>query len=293
MVKKRNQIKMSKGDRAFTIVTYGIVIVIALLTLYPLWYVVAASFSNSGMLRAHSGLLLFPLGANLQAYDSILAYPKVWIGFRNTLFVLVTGLLLSLTLTTLGAYFMTRKNVLFGKLFTFLVIFAMYFNGGMVPIYLNIKSLGLYDSLWSVVLISGLSIYNMIIMRTNFETIPDSLEESALIDGANDFTILTKIILPLSSNVIAVMVLYYGIAYWNSWFYPSVFLQTASKVPLQLVLRDILIQSQTLSLTEGTEDLEMTVKYAVIVVATVPLLCAYPFLQKYFVKGVMIGSVKG
>lgn len=293
MVRNKNKIKLSKGDKIFSVVVYAIVIAVTLITLYPMLYVVMASFSSSNRLMAHSGLLWLPLDANLKAYKAIIEFPKVWMGLKNTAFILVMGLVVSLLLTTLGAYFMSRKNVLFGKFFTFLVMFSMYFSGGMVPIYLNIKDLGLYDSLWSVVLVSGLSVYNMIIMRTNFQSIPDSLEESALIDGANDFTILTRIILPLSSSVIAVMVLYYGVAFWNSWFYPSIFLQDATKVPLQLVLRDLLIQNQTLQLTDSVDSIEMTIKYSIIVVATLPLLLAYPFLQKYFVKGVMVGSVKG
>jgi len=293
MVKNKNRIKPSKGDLVFSIVTYVLIIIATLVTLYPLLYVVMASFSSSNLLRGHSGPLWWPLGGTLEAYRAIIEYPKIWMGFKNTVFVVAAGLCVSLFLTTLGAYIMSRKNFWFGKVFTFLVLFTMYFGGGMIPTYLNIKSLGLYDSLWSVILIGGLSAYNMIIMRTNFQSIPTSLEESAYLDGANDITILVKIILPLSSNVIAVMVLYYGVTYWNSWFYPAIFLQDAAKVPLQLVLRDLLIENQTHALMDDREQIDMTIKYSTIVVATLPLLCVYPFLQKYFVKGVMIGSVKG
>lgn len=293
MVKSKNKIKSSKGDKLFTIVTYSIILAITLITFYPLLYVVMASFSNSNLLRGHSGLLWWPLGGTLEAYKSILEYPKIWMGLKNTVLILGAGLCVSLFLTTLGAYLMSRKNFWFGKVFTFLVLFTMYFGGGLVPTFLNIKSLGLYDSLWSVVFIHGLSAYNMIIMRTNFQSIPDALSESAYLDGANDLTILFKIILPLSSNVIAVMVLYYGVTYWNSWFYPAIFLQDATKVPLQLVLRDLLIQSQTLQLMDDKNTIDITIKYSTIVVATLPLICVYPFLQKYFVKGVMIGAVKG
>lgn len=293
MVKRKNKIKISTSDRVFSTTIYLIVVAIVVITLYPLIYVVMASFSNSNLLRGHSGLLWWPLGGNLDAYKAILDYPKIWMGFKNTLFIVIAGLGVSLTLTTLGAYIMSRKNFWFAKVFAFLVLFTMYFGGGLVPTYLNIKSLGLYDSLWSIVLIHGLSAYNMIIMRTNFQSIPDSLEEAAYLDGANDLTIFFKIYLPLSSSGIAVMVLYYGVTYWNSWFYPSIFLQDATKVPLQLVLRDLLIQNQTLQLTDKQTNIDMTIKYSTIVVATLPLLFAYPFLQKYFVKGVMIGSVKG
>ncbi len=293
MVKNKNRIKPSNGDRLFSVITYVLILLSTLITLYPLFYVVMASFSDSDLLRAHSGLIWRPLGGTLEAYRAIIEYPKLWMGFKNTVFVVGCGLCVSLFLTTLGAYVMSRKNYWFAKVFTFLVLFTMYFGGGMIPTYLNIKSLGLYDSLWSVVLIGGFSAYNTIIMRTNFQGIPDSLEESAYLDGANDLTILWKIILPLSSNVIAVMVLYYGVTYWNSWFYPAIFLQDATKVPLQLVLRDLLIQNQTNAMMDDREQIDITIKYSTIVAATLPLLCVYPFLQKYFVKGVMIGSVKG
>ncbi len=293
MVRNKNKIRSSAGDKAFSAFVYIVLIITGLVTLYPLLYVVMASFSNSNLLMAHHGLLWFPLDANVAAYKSILTFPRIWMGFKNTFIIVIVGLGCSLFLTILGAYFSSRKNVLFGKLFTFFVLFTMYFHGGLVPAYLNIKDLGLYDSLWSVILTGSFSVYNMIIMRTNFQAIPDSLEESAHLDGANDFTILCKIILPLSGSVIAVMVLYYGITFWNSWFYPAIYLQSPTKVPLQIVLRDLLIKSQTLELTEKEDSIEMTIKYATIVVATLPLLCVYPFLQKYFVKGVMIGSVKG
>ncbi len=293
MVKRNNKIKISGTDRMFSLFVYTIVICITLVTVYPLIYVVMASLSNSNLLRGHSGLLWLPLDTNFDAYKAILEYPKIWMGFKNTLFIVSAGLCVSLFLTTLGAYIMSRKNFWFAKVFTFLVLFTMYFGGGLVPTYLNIKSLGLYDSLWSIVLIHALSAYNMIIMRTNFQSIPDSLEEAAYLDGANDITIFCKIYLPLSKSGLAVMVLYYGVTYWNSWFYPSIFLQDATKVPLQLVLRDLLIQNQTLQLLDSQNKIDMTIKYSTIVVATLPLLCAYPFLQKYFMKGVMIGSVKG
>lgn len=288
------KIKTSLGDRCVDVFLYLFLTCFALITLYPLWYVVMASFSSSAKLMAHSGLLLLPLEPNLESYKTIIGYSAIWTGYKNTLFLVFVGLAVNLVLTTLGAYFTSRRDVMFGRAITLMILFTMYFGGGLVPSYLNIKSLGLYDSLWSVILSSGISTYNMIIMRTNFASIPRSLEEAAEIDGANDFVILLRILLPVSSSIIAVMVLYYGVANWNAWFNAMIYLSDANKIPLQLVLRNILIQNDLNEFQgEDTTTVSETIKYAIIVVSTLPILLFYPFLQKYFVKGVMIGSVKG
>ena len=288
------KIKTSLGDRCVDVFLYLFLTCFALITLYPLWYVVMASFSSSAKLMAHSGLLLLPLEPNLESYRTIIGYSAIWTGYKNTLFLVFVGLAVNLVLTTLGAYFTSRRDVMFGRAITLMILFTMYFGGGLVPSYLNIKSLGLYDSLWSVILSSGISTYNMIIMRTNFASIPRSLEEAAEIDGANDFVILLRILLPVSSSIIAVMVLYYGVANWNAWFNAMIYLSDANKIPLQLVLRNILIQNDLNEFQgEDTTTVSETIKYAIIVVSTLPILLFYPFLQKYFVKGVMIGSVKG
>ena len=288
------KIKTSLGDRCVDVFLYLFLTCFALITLYPLWYVVMASFSSSAKLMAHSGLLLLPLEPNLESYRTIIGYSAIWTGYKNTLFLVFVGLAVNLVLTTLGAYFTSRRDVMFGRAITLMILFTMYFGGGLVPSYLNIKSLGLYDSLWSVILSSGISTYNMIIMRTNFASIPRSLEEAAEIDGANDFVILLRILLPVSSSIIAVMVLYYGVANWNAWFNAMIYLSDSNKIPLQLVLRNILIQNDLNEFQgEDTTTVAETIKYAIIVVSTLPILLFYPFLQKYFVKGVMIGSVKG
>ena len=288
------KIKTSLGDRCVDVFLYLFLTCFALITLYPLWYVVMASFSSSAKLMSHSGLLLLPLEPNLESYKTIIGYSAIWTGYKNTLFLVFVGLAVNLVLTTLGAYFISRRDVMFGRAITLMILFTMYFGGGLVPAYLNIKSLGLYDSLWSVILSSGISTYNMIIMRTNFASIPRSLEEAAEIDGANDFVILLRILLPVSSSIIAVMVLYYGVANWNAWFNAMIYLSDANKIPLQLVLRNILIQNDLNEFQgDDTTTVAETIKYAIIVVSTLPILLFYPFLQKYFVKGVMIGSVKG
>ena len=288
------KIKTSLGDRCVDVFLYLFLTCFALITLYPLWYVVMASFSSSAKLMSHSGLLLLPLEPNLESYKTIIGYSAIWTGYKNTLFLVFVGLAVNLVLTTLGAYFISRRDVMFGRAITLMILFTMYFGGGLVPAYLNIKSLGLYDSLWSVILSSGISTYNMIIMRSNFASIPRSLEEAAEIDGANDFVILLRILLPVSSSIIAVMVLYYGVANRNAWFNAMIYLSDANKIPLQLVLRNILIQNDLNEFQgDDTTTVAETIKYAIIVVSTLPILLFYPFLQKYFVKGVMIGSVKG
>jgi len=289
------KIKHSLGDNLFEGFLYIFLIFFALITLYPLWYVIMASFSASGKLMAHSGMLFLPLDANLQSYKAIMSYSAIWTGYKNTIILVLGGLAVQLVLTTLGAYFISRRDVMLGKPITMMILFTMYFSGGLVPSFLNVRSLGLYDSLWAVILCGGISTYNMIIMRTNFAAIPRSLEESAEIDGANDITILIKILLPLSTSIIAVMVLYYGVANWNGWFNAMIYLNDESKKPLQLVLREIIIQNENdnLRTEDSVNAVSETIKYAIIVVSSAPILLLYPFLQKYFVKGVMIGSVKG
>jgi len=285
-------------DRIFDVVVHAIILVLVAVTLYPLLYVLFASFSDSGGFLAHRGFLWRPIGFDLGAYDSVLRNPGILIGYRNTLFIVVAGVALNLVMTALGAYVLSRKNVLWNNAFMFLIVFTMFFQGGLVPMYLVVKGVGLLDSLWSTIVPFAVSTFNLIIMRTAFQSIPDSLEESAKIDGANHPTILLRIVLPLSLPVIAVMILYYAVDKWNGWFYASVFIRDRDLFPLQLVLREILIANATDSMSTGASagdryQLGETIKYATIVVATAPILCVYPFVQRFFVKGVMVGSLKG
>ncbi|HBU82384.1 MULTISPECIES: carbohydrate ABC transporter permease [Paenibacillus] len=285
-------------DRIFTILNYTFLILLVIVTLYPLLYVLFASLSDSAQLLANKGLLWKPVGFSLEAYKSVLANPGIATGFRNTLFILVFGVIVNLFMTALGAYVLSRKNVMWNKVFMFFIVFTMFFGGGLIPLYLVVKGVGLLDTLWSTILPFAISTFNLIIMRTSFMGIPDSLEESAKIDGANHFTILFRIIIPLSMPVIAVMILYYAVDKWNGWFYASVFIKSRELFPLQLVLREILIANSTESMSAGASagdrfQIGETIKYATIMVATIPILCIYPFLQRFFVKGVMVGSLKG
>ena len=228
--------------------------------------------------------------------------PSVATGYRNTLFIVAVGTLVSLALTAMGAYFLSRKNVLLQRGITILIMFTMFFSGGLIPFYIAVRDIHLTGSLWSLILPTAINTYNMIILRTAFAAIPDSLEESARIDGAGHMVILFRIILPLAKATLAVVALYYAVGIWNSWFNASLFLQgQADKWPLQLVLRQILIQSQAMASMMGNMDggyaeankLTELIKFASIVVGSVPMLIAYPFVQKYFEKGFMAGAVKG
>lgn len=284
-------------DKLFDVVIYGILIGLVMVTLYPLLYVIFASVSEAGALIAFKGILWKPLGFSLEAYRSVMNNPGILAGYRNTLFIVVFGVILNLLMTALGAYVLSRKNVMWNKAFMFMIVFTMFFHGGLIPLYLIVKNVGLLDSLWATIIPFSMSTFNLIIMRTAFMGIPDGLEESAKIDGANHFTILFRIILPLSMPVIAVMVLYYAVDKWNGWFYASVFIKSRELFPLQLVLREILISNSTDSMSTGASAADRhqigeTIKYATIVVATLPILCIYPFVQRYFVKGVMVGSLK-
>ncbi|WP_042159475.1 carbohydrate ABC transporter permease [Paenibacillus gorillae] len=286
------------GDKVFDTAIYAVLIFLVVVTLYPLLYVLFASFSDAGQLVGHKGVLWKPLGFDLGAYKSVLENPGIAIGYRNTLFIVVFGLAVNLFMTSLGAYVLSRKNVLWNNAFMIFIVFTMFFSGGLIPLYLVVKGVGLLDSLWSTILPFSISTFNLIIMRTAFMGVPDSLEESAKIDGANHFTILFRIIIPLSMPVIAVMILYYAVDKWNGWFYASVFIRSRELFPLQLVLREILIANSTDSMSAGASagdrhQIGETIKYATIMVATVPILCVYPFVQRFFVKGVMVGSLKG
>ena len=290
-------VKHTRAENVFCVFNYIFLSFITFLTLYPMLHVVFASFSDNLLLMRHSGILLWPRGFSTTAYVKVLNNPNIIMGYRNTLFILFFGVLMSLIMTSLGAYFLSRKNVYFKKPVMLLITFTMFFGGGLIPVYLNLRDLGFLNSLWGLIIPFCLSTYNMIIMRTSFLSIPDSLTEAAYIDGAGHVQILFRVILPLSKAVLAVMVLYYGIGIWNSWFWATAILRNRELYPLQVILREILIQNSAMASSaafDGVDASEVseTIKYATIIVATVPVLCVYPFLQKYFAKGVLLGSLK-
>ncbi len=286
------------GDRIFDTFNGVFLILLCLVTLYPMYYVICASFSNNIALLTTPGFLPYPRGFNTGAYRLAFTHPLLLSGYRNTLTVLVASLPINILLTLFCGYFMASRSILLKKPIVALVMFTMFFSGGMVPNYLNIRSLGLANTLWALILPSAMSVYNSIICKTAIEAIPDSLNESAHIDGANDIVIVFRIVLPLIMPTIAVLLLYYGVAHWNSWFSASLYIQDNAKMPVQNILRAVLIANSDILNAAATENDQVdqfaeTIKYAAIVITTVPVLCIYPFLQRYFVKGVMIGAVKG
>lgn len=291
-------IKTSLGERIFDICNTIIMVLLIILTLYPMLYILFSSLSEGNQLISFNGILLWPQGFSLEGYKAVLSNPTILSGFKNTLFILVVGLGINMTLTSLGAYFLSREGVMLQKPIMFFIVFTMFFQGGLLPFYLIVKSYGLLDSLWALILPTAVSTFNLIIMRTYFMAIPKELEESAFLDGAGHFTILFRIFIPLSMPVVAVLILYYGVGHWNSWFNAMIFLRDQELYPIQLVVRNIILENDNASMLGTTtliqsRDVAETLKYAAIIVTTAPILLLYPFLQKYFVKGVMVGALKG
>lgn len=294
---KELKVKRSKGEQIFMVCNYAFMVAVIILCIYPVWYVAMASVSDSNLLTQHTGPLFLPEGFNLNAYTKVFKNPMILKGYMNTLFLLLVGVPINIVMTALGAYFLSRKRVLFQKPIMIAIMFTMFFSGGMIPFYLNLKDLHLTNTLWGLIIPFMINTYNMVIMKTSFQAIPDSLIEAAQIDGASHWKILFSIVLPLSKAIIAVMILYYGVSTWNSWFWASAILRERQLYPLQVILREILLSNDVSSMSSGAaatdaESIAMSIKYATIMVATIPILCVYPFLQKYFTKGTMTGAVK-
>ena len=288
--------KITNGQRVFNVINSIFMLFLVTVTLYPFLYVTFASLSEPAEFMAHSGLLLAPLGFNLNSYKIALQGNMIATGFRNTLFLLVTSVSIQMVLTIIGAYVISKKNAILVPFIMKLIIVTMFFSGGLIPTYLNVRSLGLDNTLWALVFPTAMNTFNLIIMRTAFYSVPDSMEESAMLDGAGRFTTLFRILLPLIMPTIMVVLLYYAVGVWNAWFNAMIYLRDRSLFPLQLILRETLILNSTNAMVDTGQDSEgvsETIQYAIMMIATLPILVVYPFLQKYFVKGVMIGAVKG
>lgn len=283
--------KISKGEKRFRVFNYILLTLLALVCLYPFWHVAMASFSDGGALMKHKGILLKPETFSLEAYGIVLSDKLVYSGFLNTFFLLIVGVSLQLLMTSMGAYFFSRPGVRFSRHIQLFCIFTMYISGGTIPMYLTIKDFHMTESLWGVVIPFMINTYNMIILRSAFEAVPESLNDSARIDGAGHYTILFKIILPLTKASIAVIGMYYGMSVWNAWFWAGTLISDEKKYPLQLVLRNMVITDN-----HGSDIQPLVLepmKNAIIMISVIPILLVYPFIQKYFAKGVMIGAVKG
>jgi len=293
-----NTIRRSRGEQTFSVINIVLLALLMLITAYPLLYVVFASLSEPSSIVAYRGALLKPLGLTMDAYTRVLQNPMIAIGYRNTLFYVVAGTALNISLTCLGAYALSRRNVMFKRPILLLIIWTLFFNGGLSPTFLLVgQTLHMADTVWALIVPTAVNTINLIILKTAFESVPVSLEEAARIDGANDFTILFRVVLPLSLPALSVVVLFYAVAHWNSYFQALIYIQSRDLYPLQLVLREILITSNVESMTTSvssadTFEIGQTIKYATIVVATLPILLIYPFLQRYFVKGALLGAIK-
>ncbi|MGI6172585.1 MAG: carbohydrate ABC transporter permease [Christensenellales bacterium] len=294
--------RMTRGDIAFEITIAILLAILCLIILYPLWYVLIASFSDP--LKVIGGQVWWrPVGFTFDNYGECFKNGDLMIGYRNSLCILFLGTATNLFLTILCAYPLSRRELWGKEALMGFAVFPMFFSGGLIPTYLLVtKTLGLKNSWWAVILVGGIATYNMIIMRTFFsESIPYELQEAAMIDGCSPFGILVRIILPLSIPVICVIGLYYGVFLWNSYFQSLIYLSDQKKWPLQLFLRQILINNEQSGQAGGASSDEMakrairaeTIKYSIVVLASIPMLIIYPFVQRYFIKGVMIGSVKG
>lgn len=280
---------------------YILLTLLLVIVLYPIIYIISCSFSSGSALMA-GRVRLFPVEFTLDSYKAVFKYGSIWSGYRNSILYTVVGTLISIVFTLFAAYPLSRDDFRGKKLFTGLFLFTMMFSGGLIPTYLLIRNLRLIDTMWAVVLPGAVSAYNMIVARTFFkQTIPKELMEAAEMDGCSDFKFFSRIVIPLSTPIVAVLCLWVAVSLWNSYFNPMIYINSEDKYPLQLVLRRILLMSQV-NLNSSSVDpqviaknryLSEMLKYGTIIISTLPLMIIYPFVQKYFVKGVMIGSVKG
>ncbi|MCT1397886.1 sugar ABC transporter permease [Paenibacillus sp. LC231] len=287
----------SRADRVFDLFNYAFLTLLLIVILYPLYFIIIASVSDP--ISVSGGKVwLFPVDFTLEGYQRIMENQTIWVGYKNTLVYMTVGTAVNVAITVTGAYPLSRKDMYGRNLFMFLITFTMFFSGGLIPTYLLVKSLGLMNSMWALILPGAVSVWNLIITRTFFQhNIPDELREAAAMDGCSDFKFFLQVALPLSKSILAVLVLFYGVSHWNSFFSALIYLRDEAQYPLQLVLRNILIQNEVQELMNldlgASNSLSESIKYGVIIVASIPVLILYPMVQKYFVKGVMIGSLKG
>ena len=297
--RKKSCLDEGTGYRVFSVFNTCLLVLILFLTAYPVYFVLIASISDPTKMVANYGLMWLPhFPLSLTSYRMVFRHSLLLSGFGNTLFIVIVGLAFNMVLTVLGEYLLSLKNSLLKKPIAYLILFTMYFSGGIVPGYLNIKSLHLMNTLWALILPGAISTYNMLIMRSAIGALPDALMEAAKLDGASHFQRILNVVVPLTGATSAVLMLYYAVGHWNAWFNASLYIQSPSRFPLQLVLRQVLILGEDSEMASGMDAgseiaAATVIKYALIVISTVPIMLLYPFLQRFFVKGVMIGSVKG
>ena len=299
MKKKKTGIRVSPADRIFDILNYVFLTLCLLIVAYPLYFIVIASVSDPTAVYAGK-VILWPARFTLEGYQRILDYESFFTGYRNTVIYTVVGTAVNVLITIPGAYALSRKDLVGRNIFMMGVTFSMIFSGGLIPTYLLVISLNLYNTMWALILPVAVSAWNLIVARTFFQqTIPDELLEAATLDGAGNTQFFLRVVLPLSKSIIAVMVLFYAVNHWNSYFNALIYLKSAEKYPLQLVLRNILFENSLGDMVEDASTLALQqrlgdlIKYGIIIASSLPLLILYPFLQRFFIQGVMIGAVKG
>jgi putative aldouronate transport system permease protein len=299
-LKNKRMTRKSKEDKVFDIINFFLVAIILLLVVYPLYFIVIASISDPNMIY-EGKVWLLPKELTLEGYQRIFGDSKIWLGYKNSIMYTVVGTIVNVSFTLMAAYALSRKDLYGRNVIMFLFLMTMFFSGGLIPTYLVVKNLGLLNTMWALILPKAVAVWNVIVAKTFFESsIPNELLEAARIDGCSDVKFFWKIVLPLSKPIVAVMVLFYAVGHWNSYFDALIYLNNENLYPLQLILRNILIQNQASTMMISDLDslaakqrVSELIKYGVIIVASIPLLIVYPFVQKYFVKGVMIGGIKG
>ena len=297
---RKTAIRNTRADAAFLAANYAILTVVIAIVLYPLLYVISASLSDPIHI-INGDVVLLPKGFTLSSYGAVMREAKLWLGYRNTLVYTVVGVTINVIMTVIGAYPLSRKDFVGRSVLTMLFSFTMFFSGGLIPTYLVVNGLHLTNTIWAMVIPGAVSMYNLIITRTFLSTsIPYELQESAFIDGCSNVGILFRIILPLAKPILAVLVVFYGVGHWNAYFNALIYLTREDMYPLQMILRNILLQNQTATMTGGGSAMMSDqvlrvegIKFAVVLVASLPVLLLYPFAQRFFVKGVMIGALKG
>lgn len=297
---KKSKINETRQDKVFNVINMIILWIVLILVAYPLIYVLSASFSNPQAVSSGK-VWLWPVDFTLRGYEVVFQHPDIVRGFLNAIYITVLGTVVQVIITIMAAYPLSRKT-LYGKgVITLFFTFTMFFGGGLIPTFILINNLGLYNTYWALILPGAVGVYNVIVARTFFQTtIPEDLFEAGQLDGCSDFRFLISVVLPLSKPIIAVLVMFYAVGHWNSYFGPMIYLADKQLYPLQIVLRNILVQNQfdsqmmmDVASMEQQKGLAELIKYSVIVVSSLPMLILYPFIQKHFVKGVMIGAIKG
>lgn len=288
--------KQTRGERIFSVINCIFLALLALSTVYPFLYVLSASIS-SGDAVITGKVMLWPVEINFEAYRQVFKESSLWLAYGNTIFYTVAGTFINVVFTILGAYPLSKKRLMGREVIGFFIAFTMLFNAGMIPFYLNLRDLGLLDTRTAILFAFAITTFNVIILRSFFQSIPEDLEEAAKVDGASDFQVMWHIVLPLSKPALAAISLFYAVGRWNGYFWAMVLLQDENKIPLQVLLNKLVVEmsptEEMMSSVDAVAYSQETVIYATIVISVIPIVAVYPFIQKYFVKGVMIGSVKG